>query len=82
MSSAGSKGVSVLLAMFVAATHGLLHSGARAKLDMPAVREVFVTNTVDVPEKDWRKLHVVPVAAPTATALERFLADGSPCADA
>jgi phosphoribosylpyrophosphate synthetase len=46
------------------------------------VREVFVTNTVDVPEKDWRKLHVVPVAAPTATALERFLADGSPCADA
>jgi hypothetical protein len=41
--------------MFVAATHGLLHSGARAKLDMPAVREVFVTNTVDVPEKDWRK---------------------------
>jgi ribose-phosphate pyrophosphokinase len=68
--------------MFVAATHGLLLSGARVKLDVPAVREVFVTDTVDVPEKDWKKLHVVSVAAPTATALERFLADGSPCADA
>ncbi|MGZ5172298.1 MAG: ribose-phosphate diphosphokinase [Burkholderiales bacterium] len=68
--------------IFVAATHGLLLPGARAKLDTPAVREVFVTDTVDVPEKDWRKLHVVSIAAPITAALERFLAYGAACRDA
>jgi ribose-phosphate pyrophosphokinase len=62
---------------FVAATHGLLLPGAREKLDRAAVRNVLVTDTVSVPEKDWPKLQIVSIAPVIATALERLLADGS-----
>ena len=63
--------------IIVAATHGLLLLGARDKLDHPAVREVFVTDTVSVAEKDWPQLRVVSIAPLIAGALERLLADGS-----
>jgi ribose-phosphate pyrophosphokinase len=63
--------------MTVAATHGLLLDGARAKLDQPAIREVVVTDTAPVSETDWPRLRVVSVAPLLAAALERFLADGS-----
>jgi ribose-phosphate pyrophosphokinase len=63
--------------MIVAATHGLLLVGARAKLEHPAVRAVFVTDTVSVTEKDWPQLHVVSIAPLLASALTRFLADDS-----
>jgi ribose-phosphate pyrophosphokinase len=61
--------------MLVAATHGLLLPGARAKLQHPAVRAVFVTDTVKVTERDWPQLHVVSIAPLIAGALARFLAD-------
>jgi ribose-phosphate pyrophosphokinase len=61
----------------VAATHGLLLPGARERLDHPAVREIVVTDTVEVCDKDWPRLHVVSVAPLIAGALQRFLADGS-----
>ena len=61
----------------IAATHGLLLAGARAKLDHPAVRQVFVTDTVAVRHRDWNKLRVVTVAPVIARAIERFMADGS-----
>jgi ribose-phosphate pyrophosphokinase len=63
--------------MVVAATHGLLLDGARAKLDRLPVREVVVTDTVDVRETDWNKLRVVSVAPLLAHALKRFIDDGS-----
>jgi len=63
--------------MMVAATHGLLLPGAREKLDHPAVRDVFVTDTVRVANQDWPGLHVISIAPLIARALERFLADGS-----
>src|SRR3977135_2557660 len=40
--------------IMVAATHGLFVGNARNKLSHSAVREVFVTDTVSVAEKDWR----------------------------
>ena len=61
----------------VAATHGLLLEGARAKLDREGVREVFVTDTVRVTTQDWPRLRVVSVAPLIAGAMRRFLADGS-----
>jgi ribose-phosphate pyrophosphokinase len=63
--------------IIVAATHGLLLPGAREKLDHPAVREVCVTDTVAVADRNWPQLHVVSIAPLMAGALERFLADGS-----
>jgi ribose-phosphate pyrophosphokinase len=61
----------------VAATHGLLLPGARETLDHPAVREIVVTDTVEIADKEWPQLRVVSVAPLIAGALERFLADGS-----
>jgi ribose-phosphate pyrophosphokinase len=78
-----AESISALLAsgarpeIVVAATHGLLLLGARAKLEHPAVRAVFVTDTVSVAKKDWPQLHVVSIAPLIGNALTRFLADGS-----
>ena len=63
--------------IIVAATHGLLLLGARAKLEHPTVREVFVTDTVGVAEKAWPQLRVISIAPLIAGALERFLAGDS-----
>jgi ribose-phosphate pyrophosphokinase len=63
--------------IIVVATHGLLLLGAPDKLDHPAVREVWVTDTVAVAEQDWSRLRVVSIAPLLAGALQRFLADGS-----
>jgi ribose-phosphate pyrophosphokinase len=63
--------------MVVAATHGLLLPGARDKLESPAVRAVFITDSVAVSERGWEKLHVVSIAPVIAEALERVLTDGS-----
>jgi phosphoribosylpyrophosphate synthetase len=61
----------------IAVTHGLFLSGAREKLDQPAVREVWVTDTVAVPEKDWPRLRVASIATLVAGALRRFMTNGS-----
>jgi ribose-phosphate pyrophosphokinase len=63
--------------IIVAATHGLLLRGACHKLGHAAIRAIFVTDTVCVPEKEWSQLHVISIAPIIASALERFLADGS-----
>jgi ribose-phosphate pyrophosphokinase len=62
--------------IIVAATHGLFLPGAREKLTHPAIREIFVTDTVALKERDWPQLHVVPVAPLIAGALERSAAGG------
>jgi ribose-phosphate pyrophosphokinase len=61
----------------VAATHGLLLAGAREKLTRPEMREILVTDTVAPPAHDWPQLRVVSVAPLIASALRRFLDDGS-----
>jgi ribose-phosphate pyrophosphokinase len=58
--------------IIVAATHGLFVRGARQKLSHPAVRNVFVTDTVSVTEKDWPQLRVVSIAPMIAAALQRL----------
>ena len=63
--------------MIVAATHGLFVLDARKKLSHPAVREVFVTDTVNQPEEDWPQLNVISIAPLIAGAVRRFLANGS-----
>lgn len=63
--------------MIVAATHGLLLLGADDKLSDPAVREIWITDTVAPPESDWPQLRVVSIAPVIAGALERFVADRS-----
>ena len=63
--------------IIVAATHGLLLAGARDKLRHPAVREVFVTDTVSGAGSERPPLRVVSIASLIAGALSRFLAAGS-----
>jgi ribose-phosphate pyrophosphokinase len=63
--------------MVIAATHGLLLPGSRARLDSPVVDAVFVTDSIVVSDTDWTKLHVVSIAPLIAEALERLLADRS-----
>lgn len=63
--------------IMVAATHGPLLPGALEKLDHPAVREVFVTDSVCVANNEWPRLRVISIAPLIARALERFLGDGS-----
>lgn len=57
--------------IFVAATHGLLLDGARAKLTEESVAEVFVTDTIEQRDESWPRLHVVSVASLLADAIRR-----------
>ena len=61
--------------IIVAATHGLFVVDARKKLSHPAVREVFVTDTIN--QTGWPQLNVVSIAPLIAGAVRRFLANGS-----
>ena len=63
--------------IIVAATHGLLVADAREKVSHPAVRAVFVTDSVSVPERDWPQLHVISIAPPIADAMRLLVTDGS-----
>jgi ribose-phosphate pyrophosphokinase len=64
--------------IMVAATHGLFVLDAREKLGHPAVRDIYVTDTVRVREPDWPQLHVVSIAPLLAAAMRRLLADDRP----
>jgi ribose-phosphate pyrophosphokinase len=57
--------------IFVAATHGLLLEGARAKLAAESVADVFVTDTVRQPSEGWPRLHVISVAKLIGDAIRR-----------
>jgi ribose-phosphate pyrophosphokinase len=61
----------------VAATHGLFLEGAIEKLLNAGVRRVFVTDTISQSKVNQAQFHVVSVAPLLATALQRFMADGS-----
>jgi ribose-phosphate pyrophosphokinase len=61
----------------VAATHGLLIDGAREKLSHESIREIFVTDSVEVEITGWPQLHVVSIAPVIASAIRQIMADGS-----
>lgn len=75
----------------VAATHALLLEGAREKLSHPAIRIVYVTDTVALPTSaepvpgavpgdtvsPWPQLQVISLAPLLAEAIRRLLANGS-----
>lgn len=63
--------------IMVAATHGLFVGAARRTLSHPAIRGIFVTDTVRPRKLKWPELHVVPVAPAIAEAIRRFAAHGS-----
>jgi ribose-phosphate pyrophosphokinase len=56
----------------VAATHGLFIPPARERLEHPAVKAVFVTDTI-APHLEWKKLRIVPVGTVFATAVRRYI---------
>ena len=58
--------------IIVAATHGLMLTGAREKLSHESVREVIVTDTIEATDKDWPQLRVVSVAPLIADAIREL----------
>ena len=60
----------------VAATHGVLLGGARAKLTAPPIGDVFVTDSIEQHTEGWPRLHVISVAPFLADAIRR-LASGT-----
>ena len=57
--------------VFVAATHGLLLKGARAKLATDGIADLFITDTVEQPPEMWPRVHVVSVAPCIADVIRR-----------
>jgi ribose-phosphate pyrophosphokinase len=72
-----AEGVEVLLqagarpGIFVAATHGVLLDGARARLTAGPMADLFITDTIEHAASDWPRLHVVSVAPLLADAIQR-----------
>jgi ribose-phosphate pyrophosphokinase len=56
----------------IAATHGVLLNGARAKLTAAPISDVFVTDSIEQRTEGWPRLHVVSVALPLADAIRRL----------
>lgn len=61
----------------VAATHGLLVGDACARLEEAGIEEVVVTDTVDVPCRDWPRLRVVSLAPLLGEAIRRMVSHES-----
>jgi ribose-phosphate pyrophosphokinase len=58
--------------IYVAATHGVLADGARERLTHPALRRLFVTDTIPLDRLTWPELDIVSVAALLAAAVRRL----------
>jgi ribose-phosphate pyrophosphokinase len=63
--------------IFIAATHGLLLPGAKARLATAHVARVFVTDTTKPAEPAWPGLEVISVAPLLAQAIRKNIGDGS-----
>jgi len=63
--------------IFIAATHGLFVGDARARLSHPAIRGIYVTDSVTAPMEPWPELTVVLLAPLLAAAIRRFRSDES-----
>jgi ribose-phosphate pyrophosphokinase len=58
--------------IFVAATHGLLLTGARAKLSSESIAGVFISDSIEQPAERWSAVHTVSVAPLIAEAIQRI----------
>jgi ribose-phosphate pyrophosphokinase len=56
----------------IAATHGVLLEGARAKLSRPALQEIIITDSVAPHMTDWAELKIVSLAPLLAGAIHRL----------
>jgi ribose-phosphate pyrophosphokinase len=63
--------------IWVSATHGVLVGGVRTRLNHPALRGIFVTDTLPTHHADWPRLEVVSVVPLLATAIRRLAASES-----
>ncbi len=63
--------------IFVAATHGLFVGDARVRLSHPALRAIYVTDSVPTPSEPWPGLNIVFLAPLLAAAIRRFRSDES-----
>jgi ribose-phosphate pyrophosphokinase len=63
--------------IYVAATHGVLTNGSRERLRHPAIRQVFVTDSVPLDHAPWPELKVVSLAPLFAAAIRRLEANES-----
>jgi len=63
--------------MIVAATHGLFVGEARMRLSHPAIRAIYVTDSVPAPAERWPGLNFVFLAPLLAAAVRRFRSDES-----
>jgi ribose-phosphate pyrophosphokinase len=61
--------------IFVAATHGLLLEGARARLTAEPMADLFITDTIEQVADAWPARHVVSVAPLLADAVQRLISD-------
>jgi len=77
VSSIGALRVAGAREFYVAATHGLLVGDACERLERAGVREVVVTDTVDVPCRDWPRLRVVSLAPLLGEVIRRMVSRGS-----
>jgi len=66
--------------IYIAATHGLFVDGARAKLSHPAIRGIYVTDSVTATTSDWPELSVVSLAPLLGETIRRLCA-GQPLPD-
>jgi ribose-phosphate pyrophosphokinase len=60
--------------IFVAATHGLLLAGTRAKLASESVADVLVTDTIEQPAEQWPRVRTISVAPLIAETIQRVTA--------
>jgi ribose-phosphate pyrophosphokinase len=63
--------------IWVAATHAVLVGAVSTRLNHPALREIFVTDTVPTHHADWPRLRIVSVVPLLATAIQRLATSGS-----
>jgi ribose-phosphate pyrophosphokinase len=63
--------------VIVAATHGLFVGDARKRLSHPAIRAVFVTDSVEIPAGSWPGWNVAFLAPLLAAAIRRLRSDES-----
>jgi ribose-phosphate pyrophosphokinase len=66
--------------IYIAATHGLFVGGACAKLNHPAIRALYVTDSVPITSTNWPALSVVSLAPLLGVAIQR-LCTGQSLAD-
>jgi ribose-phosphate pyrophosphokinase len=63
--------------MILAATHGLFVGNARSRLSHPAIRAIYVTDSVAAPVDPWPGLNIVFLAPLLAAAIRRLRSDES-----